>query len=103
MYAKYPQGYKVYIKLKGLAMGTYGGVKQLGYYGLNQADNVIEFGRIPEKMVFSSIVRSCSEKATIVPKELTITQIRNATDQNQYIGCLIKIPNASYLLNQKLY
>ena len=96
MYAKYPQGYKVYIKLKGLAMGTYGGVKQLGYYGLNQADNVIEFGRIPEKMVFSSIVRSCSEKATIVPKELTITQIRNATDQNQYIGCLIKIPNAEF-------
>ena len=96
MYAKYPQGYKVYIKLKGLAMGTYGGVKQLGYYGLNQADNVIEFGRIPEKMVFNSIVRSCSEKATIVPKELTITQIRNATDQNQYIGCLIKIPNAEF-------
>lgn len=96
MYAKYPQGYKVYIKLKGLAMGTYGGIKQLGYYGLNQTDNVIEFGRIPEKMVFSSIVRSCSEKATIVPKELTITQIRNATDQNQYIGCLIKIPNAEF-------
>lgn len=96
MYAKYPQGYKVYIKLKGLAMGTYGGVKQLGYYGLNQTDNVIEFGRIPEKMVFNSIVRSCSEKATIVPKELTITQIRNATDQNQYIGCLIKIPNAEF-------
>ena len=96
MYAKYPQGYKVYIKLKGLAMGTYGGIKQLGYYGLNQTDNVIEFGRIPEKMVFSSVVRSCSEKATIVPKELTITQIRNDTDQNQYIGCLIKIPNAEF-------
>jgi hypothetical protein len=30
-YSSYPQGAKVYVKLKGLAMGTYGGVKQLGY------------------------------------------------------------------------
>ena len=96
MYAKYPQGYKVYIKLKGLAMGTYGGAKQLGYYGLNTEDNVVEFGRIPEKMVFSSIVRSCTEKATIVPKEMTLTDIRTAADQNQYLGCLIKIPNAEF-------
>ena len=27
-YADYPQGAKVYIKLKGLALGTYGGAKQ---------------------------------------------------------------------------
>ena len=103
MYAKYPQGYKVYIKLKGLAMGTYGGAKQLGYYGLNTEDNVVEFGRIPEKMVFSSIVRSCTEKATIVPKEMTLLEIRNMLtkptkpdEENQYLGCLIKIPNAEF-------
>jgi hypothetical protein len=103
MYAKYPQGYKVYIKLKGLAMGTYGNAKQLGYYGLNTEDNVVEFGRIPEKMVFSSIVRSCTEKATIVPKEMTLLEIRNMLtkptkpdEENQYLGCLIKIPNAEF-------
>lgn len=49
MYAKYPQGYKVYIKLKDLAVGTYGGAIQLGYYGLNPDKGVDEFGRIPEK------------------------------------------------------
>ena len=67
IYSKYPQGYKVYIKLKGLAMGTgkYDGIKQLGYYGLNTTTNLIEFGRIPEKLVFSSVVRSCTEKATM--------------------------------------
>ena len=92
MYAKYPQGYKVYIKLKGLAIGMYGGIKQLGYYDIN----TLAFGRIPEKLVFSSIVRSCTEKATIVPKELTLTQIRSAADQNQYMGCLIKVPNAEF-------
>ena len=96
MYAKYPQGYKVYIKLKDLAMGTYGNAKQLGYYGLNPEKGIEEFGRIPEKMVFSSIVRSCTEKATIVPKEMTLLEIRNAADPNQYLGCLIKIPNAEF-------
>lgn len=96
MYAKYPQGYKVYIKLKGLAIGMYGGIKQLGYYGINPDTNTLAFGRIPEKLVFSSIVRSCTEKATIVPKELTLTQIRSAADQNQYMGCLIKVPNAEF-------
>lgn len=92
MYAKYPQGYKVYIKLKDLAMGTYGGIKQLGYYDATTS----AFGRIPEKIVFSSIVRSCTDKATIVPKEMTITDIKNAADQNQYMGCLIKVPNAEF-------
>ena len=70
----------------------YGGIKQLGYYDIN----TLAFGRIPEKLVFSSIVRSCTEKATIVPKELTLTQIRSAADQNQYMGCLIKVPNAEF-------
>ena len=96
MYAKYPQGYKVYIKLKGLAIVMYVGIKQLGYYGINPDTNTLAFGRIPEKLVFSSIVRSCTEKATIVPKELTLTQIRSAADQNQYMGCLIKVPNAEF-------
>ena len=92
MYARYPQGYKVYIKLKGLAMGNYGGIKQLGYFDTTTST----FGRIPEKVVFTSIVRSCTDKATIVPKEMTITSITSAPDQNQYMGCLIKIPNAEF-------
>jgi hypothetical protein len=88
MYAKYPQGYRVYIKLKGLALGTYGGIKQLGY--MTDAT----FGRIPEKMVFSSIVRSCSDKATLVPKEMKLADMKTANDQ--YLGCLIKVPNAEF-------
>ena len=94
LYTRYPQGYKVYIKLKGLAMGTYGGIKQLGYYGLNPTNNLIEFGRIPEKLVFSSVVRSCTEKATMVPKEMTLASMGTANDQ--YLGCLIKVSNAEF-------
>ncbi len=87
-YASYPQGAKVYIKLKGLAIGTYGGVKQLGYM-----DNGT-FGRIPEKMVPTSIFKSCSAKATITPKVMTLADMKTANDQ--YIGCLIKVENAEF-------
>ena len=87
-YASYPQGAKVYVKLKGLAMGTYGGVKQLGYM-----DNGT-FGRIPEKMVPTSILKSCSAKATITPKVMTLADMK--TDKDQYIGCLIKVENAEF-------
>ena len=90
LYARYPQGFKVYIKLKGLAMGTYGGIKQLGYYDATTST----FGRIPEKLVFSSVVRSCTEKATMVPKEMTLASMGTANDQ--YLGCLIKVPNAEF-------
>ena len=87
-YASYPQGAKVYIKLKGLAIGTYGGVKQLGYM-----DNGT-FDRIPEKMVPTSILKSCSAKATITPKVMTLADMKTANDQ--YIGCLIKVENAEF-------
>lgn len=87
-YASYPQGAKVYVKLKGLAMGTYGGVKQLGYM-----DNGT-FGRIPEKMVPTNIVKSCTAKVTITPKVMTLADMKTANDQ--YIGCLVKVQNAEF-------
>ena len=87
-YASYPQGAKVYVKLKGLAMGTYGGVKQLGYM-----DNGT-FDRIPEKMVSTSILKSCTAKVTITPKVMTLADMKTANDQ--YIGCLVKVQNAEF-------
>ena len=87
-YSSYPQGAKVYVKLKGLAMGTYGGVKQLGYM-----DNGT-FGRIPEKMVPTSILKSCAAKVTITPKVMTLADMKTANDQ--YIGCLVKVQNAEF-------
>lgn len=87
-YSSYPQGAKVYVKLKGLAMGTYGGVKQLGYM-----DNGT-FGRIPEKMVPTNIVKSCAAKATITPKVMTFADMKAANDQ--YIGCLVKSENVEF-------
>jgi hypothetical protein len=45
-------------------------------------------------MVPTSILKSCTAKATITPKVMTLTDMK--TDQNQYIGCLIKVQNAEF-------
>lgn len=87
-YTLYPQGSKVFVKLKGLSIGTYGGFRQLGYLEGNA------FGRIPEKMISSTIIRACGEKANLVPKEMTLAEMRTANDQ--FLGCLIKVPNAEF-------
>lgn len=86
-YTKFPQGSKVYIELKGLAVTTYGSVVQLGM--------ITDAGtRIPEKYVPSHIFRDCSVKATIVPKVMTFAQMVTANDK--YIGCLIQVNNAEF-------
>lgn len=87
-YANYPQGAKVYIDLYGLAVGTYGNVKQLG------AMVAGTFGRIPETVVPKNIFRDCTVKEVIVPKVMTLAQMVSANDQ--YIGCLIKVENAEF-------
>lgn len=92
-YTNYPQGSKVYIKLAGLSLGTYGGVVQLGVKnGTETAATSVS--RIPEKLVPAKIFRSCSVRANIVPKIMTSLQMVSANDQ--YIGCLIQMDNAEF-------
>lgn len=88
-YANYPQGAKVYIKLNGLALGTYGNFVQLG-----AMDSTGEFGRIPEADLSTHMFRSCTEKATIVPKVMTLSEMKTANDQ--YVGCLVEVDNAEF-------
>lgn len=87
-YMTYPQGSKVYIKLKGLAVGQYGNFVQLG------AMNGTTFGRIPEKLVASNMIKSCTTSAKIVPKVMTLKEMGTANDQ--YVGVLIEVKNAEF-------
>lgn len=92
-YTNYPQGSKIYVKLAGLSLGTYGGVVQLGVKnGTETAATSVS--RIPEKLVPSRIFRSCSVRANIIPKSMTSVQMVSANDQ--YIGCLIQMDNAEF-------
>lgn len=92
-YTHYPQGAKVYVKLAGLAIGQYGGVRQLGVK-LGNETNATSVTRIPEKDLATTIFRSCEASATIVPKVMTLAEMRTANDQ--YIGCLVKVQKAEF-------
>lgn len=96
-YTSYPQGSKVYIKLKGLAFGKYGNVLQVGYNNLDPVTNTTTFGRIPEKLVGNHLVRSCAPKVKIVPKVITLSQLSSSIDP--LIGALVQVNNAEFPVN----
>lgn len=96
-YTSYPQGSKVYIKLKGLAFGKYGSVLQVGYNNLDPVTNTTTFGRIPEKLVGNHLVRSCAPKVKIVPKVITLSQLASTIDP--LIGALVQVNNAEFPIN----
>ena len=91
-YANYPQGSKVYIKLKGLALGTYGDFIQLGAMNINGT-----FGRMPEKMLQTNVIRSCTTKAKIIPKVMKLADVKSANDA--LVGALVQINNAEFHSN----
>ncbi len=92
-YLSYSQGSKIYIKLAGLTIGEYGGLMQLGKLNGTET-NPTEVSRIPEKLVPSTIIRSCDKRETIVPKVMTLNELGTAADQ--YLGVLVKIKNAEF-------
>lgn len=91
MYNQFPLGAKVYIKLKGLYLGEYGGVIQLGDIGVNDL-SVPEFGRIPGVKVAKTIFKSCDKIGVIEPKEITIPEFND-----NLIGALVKIKKVEFM------
>ena len=98
-YTSFPQGSKVYIKLKGLAFGRYGNVLQVGYNNIDPITNTPTFGRIPEKLVANHLVRSCASKVKIVPKVITLASLTNTSTVDPLIGALVQINNAEFPVN----
>lgn len=91
-YTTFPQGKKIYIKLNDLAIGTYGGLVQLGIKD-GAATGADAVSRIPESMVPEHIFRSCAEKVQMTPKVLKISEF--AANQN-LLGALIQIDNVEF-------
>lgn len=91
-YTKFPQGTKIYVKLNGLAVGTYGNVVQLGVKtGAESFVNAVS--RIPEKKVPQVIFRSCTTRGEIKPKLITLAEMKNNED---LIGCLVQLDNVEF-------
>lgn len=85
-YAMYPLGSKVYVNLKGLYLGEYGGVVQLGSLSQTDDQGNPRFGRIPASEVESRISKACNEGGTITPLTVSLNSLND-----NLIGTLIKI------------
>ncbi len=84
MYTKYDVGRKVYVKLKGLAVGYSFGSIQIG-----QADDT-ELARISAFEVKNHLFRSC-EVAEIIPKKVAISELNESM-----LEMLIEIENVQF-------
>jgi hypothetical protein len=84
LYTKYEVGRKIYIKLKGLAVGYSFGSIQIG-----QAQGT-ELGRISAFEINNHIFRSC-EVATIIPKKVAIADLNESM-----LEMLIEIDNVQF-------
>jgi hypothetical protein len=90
----YPVGRKVYVKLKGLYIGTYNRLPQLGY-------NVDEFGaltQIPGALMGNYVVGAVLDQAQVKPVSVSIAQLTSssAAQRAEWTNRLIKIEEAEF-------
>ncbi|KIA89977.1 DUF5689 domain-containing protein [Kaistella jeonii] len=97
-YTKFPQGSKIYIKLAGLSLGTYGSLVQLGVRDAKSDAAGLPDGvsRIPEKLLPSRMFRSCTIRENIVPKVLKISEFNS---NNNILGALIQVNDVEFTKN----
>ncbi|WP_111707277.1 DUF5689 domain-containing protein [Lutibacter citreus] len=88
LYTKYNLGRKIYIKLKGLAVGYSFGSIQIG----KAKDG--ELGRIPSSILNDFVVRSC-EVTEIIPKIISIDEI-----DKSMLEMLVEIENVQFKENE---
>lgn len=86
--AKYPIGRKVFIKAKGLTLGAYGGLLELGY-GVNDSKQPV---RVPQALIDSFLVGG-SANNVVVPVELALDQLNG-----KYQNMLVKIKKAQVVI-----
>ena len=91
LYTKYPVGRKVYVKLKGLYYGFYGGLPQLGII-----DNG-SMGQIPATVTDNFIVRA-SYPHTIKTDTLTLAAL--ASPNTAYLNRLVTIRDVEFMDNE---
>ena len=84
LYTQYPIGKKIFIKLKGLAIGYTQGSVTIGSAGVNEIE------RIPSTEINQHLFRSC-ESSEITPKEMQLSEI-NGT----HVGMLVQLNNVQF-------
>lgn len=90
LYTDYPIGRKVYVKAKGLVMGNYGRLVQLGGYIDNSTPSNPSLGGIPFSLFNNYLIKGSSGNV-INPKVVTVAQLNDS-----YQNMLIKLNNVSF-------
>ncbi|MCC6584340.1 MAG: choice-of-anchor J domain-containing protein [Chitinophagales bacterium] len=88
LYGDFPVGRKIYIKCKGLVLGTYGGFLQLGGYA-----NGVSVEGIPANLITKYIVKGPTGY-DLTPFIQTVTSVNDLN--NNFHGRLIKLVNAEF-------
>lgn len=91
IYNDYPVGRKVYIKCKGLTMGTYGGMIQLGY-GLDERQSIVA---IPFAMADNFIVKA-NYPNPIKVDTFSYDELANAEANGARLNTLVAIRNTQF-------
>ena len=85
----YPEGSKIYIKLKGLYLGKSKGIYKIG--GAFSSFGNVSVGRLPAAIVNEHIVLSCEVNGTIEPEIVSITNL-----QEKHINTLIRFDSIQF-------
>ena len=95
LYTMYPVGRRVYVKLKGLMLGDYGGTIQLGLDSARSSDGrFLNLGRIPEPLVNSYILKG-SFGNVITPKIVKPSEFTGAIN-DPLLSMFVQINNAEF-------
>lgn len=91
IYNDYPVGRKVYLKCKGLTLGAYGGLKQIGY-GIDERQSVVS---IPFVMADQYIVKA-NYPNDIKVDTFTYDQLADVGSSEQYLNKLVAIKDVQF-------
>ncbi len=92
LYNDYPVGRKIYVKCKGLYLGNYNKLPQLGYV----PDNTGSLSSIPAGLLSDFIVKA-NYPNTVTPVNVSLSSI--TTVNNSLLNRLIKIDNVEFASN----
>lgn len=91
IYNDYPVGRKVYLKCKGLTLGAYGGLKQIGY-GIDERQSVVA---IPFVMADLFIVKA-NYPNEIKVDTFTYDELADVAGHEQYLNKLVAIKDVQF-------
>jgi hypothetical protein len=93
LYSDFPIGRKVYIKCKGLYLGAYGGMVQIGH----TPDNNNEISSIPSGLISKYVIKGKFDLSQVTARKVSIMELNNLNSSIKWLGTLIEIDSAQFV------